>query len=94
VYTAMKNLESSGFVFSEEEISHMCTEEWSKEHFHTSKPFMKRYILGQTDNKGADGFVRFKSGHYTYGKENVLISKEWFERQRQYFITWYESLRG
>lgn len=94
VYTAMKNLESSGFVFSEEEISHMCTEEWSKEHFHTHKPFMKRYIPGQTDNKGADGFVRFKSGHYSYGTEKVLISKEWFERQRQYFIAWYESLRG
>ena len=92
VYTAMKALSKSGYVFSDYEIDRMCTPEWTKEIFHTSKPFMKRYITGITDNKGQDGFVRFLSEPYTFGETQVLISKEWFERQRVYFIAWYNSL--
>lgn len=45
-----------------------------------------------TDTKGLDGRVRFKSVPYTFGQHQVLISKEWYERQRQLFIAWYNSL--
>ena len=92
VYTAMRNLEAVGFRFSDEEIEAMCDAEWSKEHFHTKKPFMKKYIAGVTDNKGDDGYVRFKSEPYTFGETQVLISKEWYENQRGYFIDWYNAL--
>ena len=92
VYTAMKNLENSVFAFSEEEISHMCSSEWSKEHFHTKHPFMKRYFAGKTDNKGVDGYARFRSTPLSFGDITVLVSKEWYERQRQSFIDWYISL--
>ena len=91
VYEAMKRLAESGYVFSENAIDDMCTPSWSKETFHTSHPFMKRYYPG-TDNKGTDGYVRFKKDPYTFGKHQVLISKEWYENQRDIFISWYVSL--
>lgn len=92
VYIAMRNLEKSGYIFSEDEIAKMCSSEWAKEFFHTAKPFMKKYVAGFTDNKGEDGFVRFRSKPFTFGDIQVLISKEWYNRQRKYFITWYNSL--
>lgn len=92
VYTAMRDLEKAGFVFSLEQINDMCSVDWTKKTFHTVKPFMKLYVPGVTDNKGSDGFVRFKSDPYIFGDIQVLISKEWYERQRQYFIDWYNSL--
>lgn len=92
VYAAMHNLEEAGFIFSDEEIDAMCSTEWAEEHFHTSRPFMKRYTAGTTDNKGTDGYIRFKSDPYSFGDVTVLISKEWYERQRGYFIDWYLSL--
>lgn len=92
VYTALENLGKSGYSFSTTEIDEMCTSEWSKMVFHTTKPFMKKYIPGITDNKGADGQVRFISKPFTFGSEQVLISKEWYPRQREYFIKWYNSL--
>lgn len=93
VYTAMRNLSEAGYVFSDDAINDMTTVEWSVAHFHTNKPFMKKFISGQTDSKGSDGRVRFKSQPYTFGQYQVLISKEWFERQRKFFITWYNSLK-
>ncbi len=93
VYTAMRRLEEAGFTFTEQEIDEMCTVKWSKENFHTIQPFMKRYIPGVTDLKGEDGYVRFKKEPYDFGGVQVLISKEWKEHQRKYFIAWYTQLR-
>lgn len=92
VFSSLKSLSESGYVFSESEIDAMCTSEWSLKTFHTKAPFMKRYIHGSTDNKGADGNVRFWKTPMSFGDNQVLISKEWYERQRQYFIEWYSSL--
>lgn len=94
VYTAMRNLEKANYVFSAEEIDAMCSTEWAEKHFHTIRPFMKEYTAGTTDNKGTDGYVRFKSDPYTFGDATVLITKEWHERQRGYFIDWYLSLKA
>ena len=93
VYTTIQNLADSGYVFSGDEIDEMCKGEWSKTFFHTKNPFMKRYIDGQTDNKGTDGYVRFRSQPIRFGQIEVLISKEWYESQRNYFIDWYKSLK-
>jgi hypothetical protein len=92
VYDTMRSLESVGYIFSSEEIDAMCTPDWTKEVFHTLKPFMKKYVPGVTDNKGTDGCVRFRSEPFIFGGQQVLISKEWYERQRQFFIDWYNSL--
>lgn len=93
VRTAMRNLSASGYSFDEELIDKMCTPEWSLEHFHTEKPFMKRYVEGKSDNKGADGKqVRFWSEIFTFGKTEVYISKEWYENHFKWFDAWYLSL--
>ena len=92
VYTAMRNLSKCGYQFSAQEIDEMCSAEWTKKTFHTTKPFMKRYTPGLTDNKGTDGFVRFLAEPYSFGESQVLISKEWYERQRVFFETWYNAL--
>lgn len=92
VFSAMKNLSESGYFFSDDQIELMCTSEWSKKTFHTKAPFMKKYIQGITDNKGTDGNVRFRALPLLYGNQQVLISKEWYERQRELFIDWYSAL--
>ena len=92
VNSAMRNLEKSGYSFAVNTIDEMCTPEWSSQTFHTKKPFMKKYIAGVTDNKGADGYVRFRSEPFSFGEQQVLISKEWFESQRKFFVDWYCSL--
>ncbi len=93
VYSAMRRLSDSGYVFTEEQINEMASPEWTKIVFHTIHPFMKKFTPGETDNKGTDGHIRFKSEPFTFGGIMVLISKEWYDRQRQYFIDWYASLR-
>lgn len=92
VYTAMRNLSVSGYKFELDKIMEMTTSEWSIATFHTKQPFMKVYIPMETDTKGLDGRVRFKAEPYKFGNQQVLISKEWYERQRQFFIDWYKSL--
>ncbi len=93
VYTALRKLGECGYSFSDNEIDIMCTAEWTQKVFHTSKPFMKKYVGKETDNKGEDGSVRFLAKPFTFGNKQVLISKEWFERQRPHFIKWYSTLK-
>lgn len=93
VRTAMRNLSSSGYAFEQSAINEMLTSEWSQEHFHTVKPFMKLYVKGKTDNKDAAGkYVRFWNEEFCFGESHVYISKEWYESQRKYFDEWYLSL--
>lgn len=93
VHTAMRNLEKAGYAFTSDEVEKMCTPDWSFSAFHTRKPFMKKYVPSVTDTKGTDGYVRFKAAPYSFGEHQVLISKEWFESQREYFVSWYYSLK-
>ena len=90
VYAAMRSLEETGYSFTDDQIDKMCSSDWSKTVFHTRHPFMKRYIPGG-DLKGADGRVRFKKEPYSFGGQQVLITKEWFESQRQFFIDWFSA---
>ena len=92
VRSAMRNLADSGYVFTDDQIDRMCSSEWAKATFHTIKPFMKRYVPGQSDNKGEDGRIRFWSEVFSFGTIQVLVSKEWYTRQRGLFVSWYESL--
>lgn len=94
VRTAMRCLSECGYEFDFDTIQQMCTSEWSREHFHTDKAFMKQYIEGKSDNKGTEGkYIRFWSEIFTFGKYSVYISKEWFESQRKYFDSWYLALK-
>lgn len=69
------------------------TSDWSKKHFSTKHPFMKRYIDETTNNKDSNNkYVRFWSEIFTFGEAKVLISKEWFHNQLMLFENWYNSL--
>lgn len=92
VRTAMTALSESGYSFSEEDINQMCTSAWSRNVFHTDKPFMRRYISGETTTKDDSGYVRFWATPFTFGSATVLISKEWYSNQFNYFETWYNNL--
>lgn len=92
IYTAMKNLSESGYTFTPEELNRMCTEEWAREQFHTKYPFMKKFIPGETDNKGDGGLAQFLVSPYIFGTDQVLLSKEWHKYQRDYFVSWYLTL--
>lgn len=92
VRTAMRNLATSGYEFGEANINEMCTPEWSQTHFHIQKPFIKKYTGGKIDNLGADGHPRFWTEVFTFGTVKVLVSKEWYERQYEFFDVWYNSL--
>lgn len=92
VRAAMTALSNSGYVFSDAAIDEMCTSEWTKRVFHSSHPFMRRYVKGETSNKDAAGYVRFWVTPFTYGQTTVLISKEWFDDQYDYFDAWYSTL--
>ncbi len=93
VHTAMTNLKQSGYVFSSESIDEMCSEKWSKEHFHI-KAFMRRYVEGETNNKDAKGHGRFWAEIFKFGNERVYISKEWKVKLNHFvlFDKWYETL--
>ena len=92
VFQAMQNLSDAGYMFSDDAIDEMCTPEWSKEHFHTVKPFMRRYVEGITDTRDEKGYPRFYSTPFQFGNAEVYVSHEWYERQRDAFIQWYASL--
>ena len=93
VQAAMQALSESGYIFDDAVLDEMCTERWTKEVFHTKHAFMKRYIPGQTNNKGPDGkYVRFWSTPFTFGSVQVLISKEWYAGDFEKFDNWYKSL--
>lgn len=93
VRTAMRALSQSGYEFTEEQINQMCTKEWSVEHFHTEKVFMRKYVEGETSTKDEKtGQVRFWSEVFVFGKYAVLISKEWYQNHFDLFDAWYAGL--
>lgn len=94
VRETMRNLSQSGYAFTDEEISEMCTPEWSVKVFHTEKPFMKRYIEGKTSNRDElTKQVRFWSEVFRFGAIEVYVSKEWYPYHFERFETWYLSLK-
>lgn len=92
VREAMANLSESGFVFSDEEMSAMTTKAWGKEHFH-SMSFLRLITDSNTDIKDDNGRPRFWKDKLTFGKYIVYVSNDWYETDREKFISWYNSLR-
>ena len=92
VRTAMRQLSSAGFQFSEEEINKMCTSAWSVDVFRTQKTFMKRVVTGKPSTKDESGNVRFWNEIFTFGSTKVLISKEWYPKHYDLFDAWYNNL--
>lgn len=92
VRTAMRNLASSGYKFTQQQIDVMCAPEWSLDVFGTQNPFFKKFTGGKIDTKGSDGYTRFWSEIFTFGTISVLVSKEWYPGRRAQFDAWYNTL--
>lgn len=88
VRTSMRNLCSSGYVFSKSEIDEMCTSEWSVEHFHMKYPFMQLEDEINPEEKKK----RYWNEEFVFSGIRVSITKEWHTNHKALFVAWYNTL--
>lgn len=93
----MRELADSGYQFSEKQINDCCTEQWSHEKLALRFiPFFRVIAPGTSDltplTKDQNGHIRYWGEVFTFGDKKVLITKEWYERSREPFDTWYATL--
>lgn len=102
ILQAMRNLQDSGYVFSDEQMKVlldpvMCN---SKELFNLQNSgvaFFKLYDSTEERPHYINGMQRYytpKKVILRFGKYEVLLTKEWFEKynHRELFIKWYNTL--
>lgn len=102
ILQAMRNLEASGYIFSDEQMQTLLNpvECNKKELFNlqnSNVAFFKLYNPDEKKPHYLNGMQRYytpKKVILTFGKYKVLLTKEWYEKynHRELFIKWYESL--
>lgn len=102
ILQSMRNLEASGYVFSDEQMQILLnpTECNKKELFNlqnSNVAFFKLYNPDEERPHYLNGMQRYytpKKVVLTFGKYKVLLTKEWYEKygHRDLFIKWYTSL--
>ena len=102
ILQSMRNLETSGYVFSDEQMQILLnpTECNNKELFNlqnSNVAFVKLYNPDEERPHYLNGMQRYytpKKVVLTFGKYKVLLTKEWYEKygHRDLFIKWYTSL--
>ena len=102
ILQSMRNLEASGYVFSDEQMQILLnpTECNNKELFNlqnSNVAFFKLYNPDEERPHYLNGMQRYytpKKVVLTFGKYKVLLTKEWYEKygHRDLFIKWYTSL--
>lgn len=95
IRSKMQELSESGFIFSRHDIYLMSGNPWSKSELGLDYPFIKIYnnnhvIVEQI--KDDEGNYRYWGEVFKFGKFEVLIANEWFERNRNRFDIWYSRL--
>ena len=103
ILQSMRNLEASGYVFSDEQMQILLnpTECNKKELFNlqnSNVAFFKLYNPNEEKPHYLNGMQRYytpKKVVLTFGKYKVLLTKEWYEKygHRDLFIKWYKNLR-
>ena len=78
---------------SDETIMNMASPSWSEEHFGTSKPFIRICKDKKIEIKDGNGYTRYWSEIFVFGKYDVLVSKEWYEKHFEKFELWYNTLQ-
>ena len=102
ILQAMKNLQDSGYVFTDEQMSILLDPDKcnSKELFNLQNSgvaFFKIYNPEEDKPHYLNGMQRYytpKKVILTFGKYKVLLTKEWFEKynHRELFVKWYKTL--
>ena len=102
ILQSMKNLEASGYIFSDEQMQMLLNpaECNKKELFNlqnSNVAFFKLYNPDEEKPHYLNGMQRYytpKKVILTFGKYKVLLTKEWYDKygHRDLFIKWYKNL--
>ena len=102
ILQTMKNLEASGYIFSDEQMQMLLNpaECNKKELFNlqnSNVAFFKLYNPDEEKPHYLNGMQRYytpKKVILTFGKYKVLLTKEWYEKynHRELFTKWYKNL--
>lgn len=100
---AIINLQASGYIFSDEQMSILLNPEKcnDKDLFNLQNgdvAFFKLYNVDEEKPHYVSGRQRYytpKNGVFKFGQYEVLLTKEWYDKynQRTLFINWYNSLK-
>ena len=103
ILQAMKNLQASGYIFSDEQMEALLNPEKcnSKELFNLQNSgvaFFKEYNPCEERPHYLNGMQRYytpKKVILKFGKYEVLLTKEWYDKynHRELFIKWYNTLK-
>lgn len=95
IRTAMENLSKAGYVFPDDQMQEMCSNNWMHDVVGMSRrlPFFKRYDPNDQNGPRVDGVVRYYSQPLCFGRYMVYLTKELFSGDKEPFILWYESLK-
>lgn len=93
----MWKLSNSGFVFSEQQIQDICDLHWGKEALKLASPHPFAKIVDGTVAvadlaKDEYGYNRYWNQVFSFGEVNLILSSQWYERNRVYFNQWFSSL--
>lgn len=104
ILQAMRNLEASGYIFSDEQMQTLLNpvECNKKELFNlqnSNVAFFKLYNPDEEKPHYLNGMQRYytpKKVILTFGKYKVLLTKEWYDKynHRELFKEWYMSLKN
>lgn len=95
VKTAMENLSKSGYVFSEDLLQTLCSEESMNKVVGMTRnlPFFKIYNPNEEKGYLIEGRPRFYSTPLAFGEVLVYLNSQIYENDKDAFINWYEKLK-
>ena len=107
IRTAFKNLEASGYVFSDTQLEDLLSPQKSREIFGLNARSDEVAVLKVYDPKEEfpnriNGYTRYYSptakkrgtGYLlSFGGKQYLLTKEWYDNNKAKFIAWYHSLQ-
>jgi len=92
----LRKLSQSGFSFTSNQLIDICSVYWSKRAFPSCYlSFAKIFNSTQdfsSQTKDEKGKNRYWNEVFTFGQNELLISSQWYERDKESFDRWYESL--
>lgn len=92
IYHTLQKLSEEGYVFSKELEGKLKDPDYSRATFHISPraTFLLDTKPEQTNEK--DYWLGHFKGPLPFGDKTYWFYKQWFARQKDFFITWYQSL--
>lgn len=96
VQSKMKELERSGYIFSQEMLSALLSKEMTKKLIGVNYPMLLKYDESKDismQGVSSSGQRRYWIKLFVFNGEKYLITSQWFEYNREGFDIWYSGLR-